>query len=231
MKKLGTAVLLGLLFVVGIVGMETQAQEDFSLKASFGVRSIRLLAETYITGLIESMHILTATADLRTGDWEQMKDLLARFEQSELSYNAWFLKPDGSYYKVETGLQSANLSDRDYYTQVMAGETTLGDLLVSRSTGRKSMILTAPIFDGASVIGALGVTLYLDDFSALLNGQLLLPEGVGFYAYRNEEPVISLHANSELLLDPLASAGILFAPGGIDVSDFLGWTFLLGTVE
>ena len=231
MKTLGITGLLGLLFVVIVTGMIVQAQEDFSLNASFGVRAIRLLAESYITGLIESMHVMTATADLRTGDWEQMKGLLAQFEASELSYNAWFLKPDGSYYKVETGLQSANLSDRDYYTRVMAGETTLGDLLVSRSTGRKSMVLTAPIYNGPSVIGALGVTLYLDDFSAFLNDQLLLPEGIGFYAYRTEDPVICIHANPALLLEPLASAGVMFATGGIDISAFLGWTFLLGTVE
>ena len=216
---------------MSVTGVVVQAQEDFSLNAAFGVRAITLLAESYLSGLIESMHIMTASADLRTGDWEQMKGLLAQFEESELSYNAWFLKPDGSYYKVETGLQSANLSDRDYYTRVMAGETTLGDLLVSRSTGRKSMILTAPIYNGPSVIGALGVTLYLDDFSALLHDQLRLPEGVGFYAYRNEDPVICVHASPDSLLEPLASAGILLASGGIEVSDFLGWTFLLGAVE
>jgi hypothetical protein len=231
MKKLGIAGMLGLVFVMGVAGMMVQAQASFCLDAPFGVRAIRLLAESHISGLIESMHVVAATADLRTGNWEQMKGLLAQFEESELSYNAWFLKPDGTYYKVETGLQSANLSDRDYYARVMAGETTLGDLLVSRSTGRKSMILTAPIYNGPSVIGALGVTLYLDDFSAFLNNRLNLPAGVGFYAYRNEDPAISLHANSDLLLEPPAAAGITLAPGGVEVSDFLGWTFLLGTVE
>lgn len=230
MKKLGTAGLLGLLLVTSVAGMVVQAQDDFSLGAAFGVRVIRNLTENYVNGLIESMHVMTATADLRTGDWDQMKSLLAQFEDSELSYNAWFLKPDGSYYKVETGLASANLSDRDYFARVMAGETTLGDLLISRSTGRKSMILTAPIYAGPSVIGALGVTLYLDDFCALINDKLRLPDGIGFYAY-DEASLISMHANPALLLEHLASAGVSLASGGIDVSDFLGWTFVLGTVE
>ena len=231
MKQLRIAGWIGLLLVMIMAGDVVQAQDDFHLDAPFGVRAIKLLAEGYIKGLIDSMHVMTASANLQTGDWNQMETLLAQFEESELSYNAWFLMTDGSYYKVGSGLATSNLSDRDYYTQVMAGETTLGDLLVSRSTGRKSMILTAPIYNGPSVIGALGVTLYLDDFSTLLNDQLLLPEGVGFYAYRNEDPTICMHANSDLLLEPLALAGINLAPGGIVVSDFLGWTFLLGTIE
>ncbi|MBU1050791.1 hypothetical protein KKG90_12285 [Candidatus Bipolaricaulota bacterium] len=231
MKKLRIAGWVGLVLVTTVAGMAVQAQDGFSLNAAFGVRAIRLFAEKSITALIESMHVMTATANLKSGDWEQMKDLVAQFEQSELSYNAWFLKPDGSYYKVGTGLATSSLSDRDYFTRVMAGETTLGDLVVSRSTGRKSMVLTAPIYNGSSVIGALGVTLYLDDFSALLVDRFRLPGELGFYAYRSTDPVISIHENPELLLESVSSAGIELAAGGIDISSFLGWTFLLGTIK
>ena len=231
MKKLGIAVTFGLLLIIGIVGSVAQAQESLYLDAPFGVRMIKQLAEAYIGGLIDAMHVMTATANMRTGDWEQMRDLLAQFEESELPYNAWFLKPDGSYYKVEGGLASANLSDRAYFAKVMAGETTLGDLVVSRSTGRKSMVLTAPIYNGPTVIGALGVTLYLDDFSYLLEDKLRLPTGVSFYGYRIEDPVVCVHPDSALLLEPVASAGITLATGGLEVSDFLGWAFILGTSE
>lgn len=229
MSKLGIVCVVGMLLAVGSIG--GGAQEDFSLSAEFGVRAIAELAETQLRGLIDAMHVMTATANLRTGDWDQMEGLLAQFEESELSYDAWFLQTDGSYYKVGTGLASANLSDRAYFARVMVGETTLGDLVVSRSTGLKSMVLTAPIINGPSVIGALGVTLYLDGFSALLIDQLQLSDGMGFYAYDEADSVICVHADPHLLLEPLASAGIAMAPGGLLVSDYLGWVFVLGTVE
>ena len=234
MKNLGIVSAFGLLLVVSIVGLTAQAQDEFHLDAPFGVRMIAQLSEAYIGGLIDAMHDMTATADLRTGDWDRMRDLLAQFEESEeseLSYNAWFLKSDGSYFKVEPGLISANLSDRAYFPKVMAGETTIGDLVVSRSTGRKSMILTAPIFNGPTVIAALGVTLYLDDFSRFLEDKLQLPEGVSFFAYRTEDLIICSHPNSDLLFEPFTSAGIKLVPGGSVVSDLLGWTFILGTIE
>jgi len=231
MKKMGVAGAFGLLLVMSIAGLTAQAQDDFCLDAPFSVHMIGQLAEAYIGGLIDAMHVMTATANLKTRDWEQMRDLLAQFELSELSYDAWFLKLDGSYYKVETGLASANLSDRAYFPRVMAGETTYGDLVISRSTGRKSMVLTAPIFNGPTIVGALGVTLYLDDFSRFLEDKLQLPEGVSFFAYRTEDPIICVHPNSSLLLEPFTSAGIALVPGGAEISDFFGWTFILGTIE
>jgi hypothetical protein len=231
MKKLKIAGVFGLLLVMGIAGVVAQAQEDLSLDVAFGVRVIARLAEAYIGGLVDAMHVMTATANLRTGDWDQMQGLLAQFQESELSYDAWFLKPDGTYYKVESGLASANLSDRGYFAKVMAGETTQNDLVVSRSTGRKSMVLTAPIFNGPTVIGALGVTLYLDDFSAFLADKVRLPESVRFYGYDTDDLVICVHSNPDLLLEPESSSGITLARGGIQISTAIGWTFVLGTAE
>jgi hypothetical protein len=92
------------------------------------------------------MHVLTATANLRTGDWDQTEELLALFQDSELSYDAWFLIRDGTYFKSGSGPASANLSDRAYFARVMAGETILDDLAVSQSTGRRSMAMTSPVF-------------------------------------------------------------------------------------
>lgn len=229
MKKLGVAGVIALMVVSFVVGIAVHGQESVSLDAAFGVRMIEKLTESAISALVDGMNVMTATANMRTGDWDQMEDLLAQFEESELSYNAWFLKTDGSYYKVGTGLASANLSDRDYFPTVMGGNATLGDLVVSRSTGRKSMILTAPVFNGPSVIGALGVTLYLDDFSAYLASKLNLPEGLSFYGYDKNAMVICVHPDASLLLEPEASSGISMAAGGHEISDLLGWGFILGT--
>ncbi len=228
MKKLRRASVIVLALALGI-GLAGAAQDAAQLNTAFGVRVIAHLAEAYIGGLVDTMHTLAATTELRSGDWPEMLDLLAQFETSKLSYDAWFLEPDGSYYKVETGLQSANLSDRAYFPKVMAGETTTGDLVVSKSTGRKSMVITVPIFDESVVIGALGVTLYLDDFSALMEDLLRLPTELGFYAYQSATGLICLHADPDRLLEPVASAGITFLPGGLQVSTSLGWTFALGT--
>ena len=228
MKRWIVGCLSMLILMVAPIG--AAAQEPDAFDGAFGVRSVAVLAETYVKCLIDAMHVMTATDEMKSGDWTRMKPLLAQFEESELSYNAWFLRPDGSYYKVATDLATANLADRTYFPRVMSGETTLGDLVLSRSTGRKSMVLTAPVDVGGQIIGALGVTLYLDDFSNLLNSKLQFPAGISFYAH-NEIGEISLHTNPARLLEPIASAAVQLMPGGLEVTEFLGWTFVLGTNE
>jgi len=199
--------------------------------AAFAVRAIAALAESYVGGLVESMHTLAATEELRAGNWDRMVNLLATFEESALTYDSWFLLPDGAYYKVETGLQSANLSDRAYFAAVMGGEATLGDLVHSRSTGRKSMVLTVPVRDDDRIIGALGVTLYLEELGALLANAVRLPVTIGFYATGQDGRVSLCPSNPEMLLEAGSTVPINRAVGGIQISAPLGWTFVLGTFE
>jgi hypothetical protein len=231
MMKRGIVYAVGLLLMLGIVAPGALAMEGLSFNAAFGVRAIAELSESLIGGLLDAMHVVAASSDVQSGDWEQMRNLLIQFEQSELTYDAWFLLPDGSYYKAKSGLAEANLADRAYFSRVMAGETTMDDLVISRSTGRKSLVLTVPVTRDSTVIGAVGVTLYLDAFSALLSDKLRLSREIGFYAYQAGSGLICAHTDAESLLEPVQSAGITMAAGGLQVSDFLGWDFVLGTFE
>jgi len=230
MRRRKTMIVLLLALTVGSGVSLSGEFEPLAFDASFAVRTIAALTEAYIGGLGESMRALASTAELRGADWEGMRDLLCAFEDSMLPYDAWFLLPDGSYYKPDSGLQSGNLSDRGYFARVMAGEATIGDLVHSRSTGRKSMVLTVPIEQGEAVVGALGVTLYLEEFCLLLADRLRLPMEVGFYA-SNADRVLALHSDPSRLLEPESEAGIATAQGGIHVSSQLEWVFFLGTTE
>jgi hypothetical protein len=225
MKKMRMIGVVGVALLIGSLSAGASW-----LDPAVGVSAAAALVEAHVSWLLDSMHVVTAANELKSGDWETMKSLLGQFEESTVSYNAWFLKPDGSYYKVATGLASANLSDRAYFAKVMAGETTLGDLVVSRSTGRKSMVLTAPIEIGGVVIGALGVTLYLDDFVALIVDSLDLPADLVLYAY-DASGQMALHSDVELLLEDVSSAGVDSESAVSTVSELLGWTFVLGPSE
>ena len=217
--------------VLGLSVMGCAQGADLCLDAAYGATAVATLADTLVGGLVDAMQTMTATSELQSGVWETMRPLIGQFEMSSrLTYNAWFLRPDGTYFKVATGLASANLSDRTYFAPVMAGEMTVGDLVVSRSTGRKSMILTAPIERDGQIIGALGVTLYLAEFSGLLLDGLVLPEGAGIYA-TSADGQITVHGDPALLLEDQSQSGIEAALRGSVLSDLLGWTFALGWVS
>jgi len=188
------------------------------------------LTDAHVGNLFFMLGVLASTADVQVGVWSGMQELLAQFELLPISFNVWYLLPDGGYYKVATGLTGSNLSDRDYFPRVMAGEATIGDLVISKSTGRKSMVMTVPIERGGEVVGALGATVYLDDLSDLILGALDLPQDVVLFAH-TPTGEITLCADADLLL---ANAGRIGFDSATDVtarSSFLNWTFVLAAAS
>jgi len=94
----------------------------------------------------------------------------------------WFVRPDGTYFASAAGLADPKLSDRAYFPKLMAGEGVCGELVISKSTGKKSVILAVPVRQGERVVGGLGASIFVDDLSRLLNERLKLPPGSLFYA-------------------------------------------------
>ena len=156
-----------------------------------------------------------------------MQELLAEFELLPISFNIWYLLPDGNYYKVASGLTGKNLSDRAYFPIVMAGEATIGDLVVSKSTGRKSMVMTVPIERSGEIVGALGATVYLDDLADLVLATVDLPEGVVLFAH-TPTGEITMHPDSDLLLESANGLDYDGPSAARANSSLLDWTFVLG---
>ncbi len=188
------------------------------------------LTETYVEGLIRTMVVLAATAPVKADDWDGMFGLLEAFQEASLPMATWFLLPDGSYYTVDEGEASANLSDRAYFPVVMSGQIATGYFLVSRSTGKVSMVSAVPVTSDGRVVGALGVSLFLDSFSAAIGEDLALPEGVVFYA-ATPEGQIALHSDPDLLQADVSEAGVIVEDTATAVSSLLGWTFGVGPTE
>ena len=188
------------------------------------------LAETYVEGLIRTMVVLTATAPVKAGTWDGMFNLLETFEEASLPMATWFLLPDGSYYTVDAGLASANLSDRDYFPVVMSGRIATGYFVVSRSTGRVSMVTAVPVTSDGEIVGALGVSLFLDSFSRVIAEDLALPDGVLFHA-ATPDGQIALHSDPDLLQADVSEAGTVAEDTATLVSPLLRWTFGVGPAD
>jgi hypothetical protein len=198
--------------------------------AEVGVSAAIGLAETYVEGLIRTMVVLAATAPVKAGHWDEMFDLLETFQQASLPMATWFVLPDGSYHTVDGGKSSANLSDRAYFPVVMSGRIATGYVVVSRSTGRVSLVTVVPVMSNAQVIGALGVSLFLDTFSAAIAEDLALPESVVFYAVTPEEQIV-LASDLALLQADASEVRVIVEETATTVSHLLGWTFGVGPAE
>ncbi len=177
------------------------AGPTLTIDARIAVSAAVALADAHIQGVARSLELLAATEEVRSGKWENMVGLLTRFKEGQIPAVVFYALPDGSYYTVEKGKTDQNIEDRAYFPKVMAGEKTIGDLVVSRSTGKKVMVATAPIKNEGKAIGALGVALHLDRLSEILARELQLPPNMVLYAIDGKQGATALHSVTRLIFE------------------------------
>jgi len=194
------------------------------MDTKIGVSALVALADSHISSYANALEALAMTQEVQSGNWEEMVGLLKNVEQAQVPGTMWFVLPDGSYSTVAQGKTDKNLSDRSYFPGLMAGNKVLGDVVFSKSTGKKSLIAASPVVRDGKVIGGLGVSIFLDDLSKTLVKELGLSEDMVFYATTDTGDVV-LHSDVQLITQekPVLSQEVVF-----ETSPLTGWRFALG---
>jgi hypothetical protein len=166
--------------------------------------------QSALTGLVDenlshvrhTLELLAQCAEVRSGKWETMQGIIKAAQLSSLPQAVWFVFPDGSYCTAEHGLVSQKLNDRPYFPGLMAGQRVMGDLVVSRSTGKKSIIVAVPVQHSGRVIGGVGASIFVDDLSQALNSTLKAPDDIVFYGL-SQSGLTAFHRDPKLdFVDP-----------------------------
>ncbi|MEN6373108.1 MAG: hypothetical protein ABFD64_13975 [Armatimonadota bacterium] len=165
--------------------------------------SLMSISDGHLQDIENSLKTLAGTEEARTLDWNKIKGPLARVEQRSVPAAMWFSLPDGAYWTVEQGHVSENLSDRPYFPRLLAGKDVIGDLVVSKSTGKAVAIVAVPVMKNGAVIGMLGSSVYLDKLGSLLEKEMALDKTMIFYSF-NSEPLVGLDWDPQLIfLEPM----------------------------
>jgi hypothetical protein len=222
-KKVISIVGVCLALLVAALGCGGNKETD-KMDIKMGVSALVALADSHIASYVNSMEALAMTQEVQSGDWDEMVSLLAMVEQAQVQGTMWFVLPDGSYFTVEMGKTNLNLSDRAYFPRLMAGNNVLGDLVISKSTGKKSLIAAVPVKREGEVIGGLGTSIFLDGLSTTLAEELQLPDDMVFYATTTDNKE-ALHSDTELILaeNPDLPKHVVS-----ETSPLTGWRFALG---
>lgn len=227
---------------------ETPQQVD----ARVALHGIRALAEWRLRDVAGALSVIAATDAAKSGAWDNMKGLLQALGATNIPANAiWFVRPDGFYYSVELGFTNLNLSDRSYFPGLMAGQTVLGTLVISRSSGKRSVIVAQPVRNGNQVIGGVGVSYSVDQLSQEIDQTMQLPAAAVFYALDGSGQT-ALHRSPTLMFEYPSDMGsetlkaaveqMLSQPSGtveyvfqnmrktvlFERSAVLGWVFAVG---
>lgn len=212
--------LVSLLTAVGCGGNKSSA----TLDTRVGVSALTALADSHIAGYLNPLETLAMTQEIQSGDWQQMVSLLRKVEQGGVPATVWFVLPDGSYFTVDQGKTSQNLSDRAYFPGLMAGRNAIGDIVISKSTGKISVVVAVPVMKEGKVIGGLGAAIFLVDLSNILSRELGLPGNSVFYAITDAGQV-ALNSDTAMIMaqNPTLSQNVQW-----QTSRLTGWRFALG---
>jgi hypothetical protein len=258
-KKIASVVVLFLMVSMPAMAAESgSAAQDGNGVSTTELRlllnSFVALGEGHVEHVLRGLKLMSVTGEVQSGKWEDMKPILAEFGKSGIKAAAvWFVQPDGSYYTVGKGLTEFNLRDRPYFPRLMSGEEVAGDLVISKSTGKRTAIVAVPVKRKGKIIGAVGASLSVEEISRMLDEKMALPENMVFYAL-DASGQTSLHRNAALLFAYPSDMGsrsltekvreMLSKPEGALSYEFegkrrvvfrkshlTGWTFAVGLVS
>ena len=176
-----------------------------TVDADLALHAFQSLADGHLQKLADLLHLVAATEDARSAEWERIRGPLAQVAAMSVPAVFWFAKPDGGYWTVADGRAAGKLSDRAYFPRLLAGQTVLGELVVSRSTSRNTAVVAVPVrASDDAVVGALGASVYLDRLGEIVRGELGgLPPGCVFFAI-DSRPMGALHSDPEMIFtDPM----------------------------
>lgn len=139
-------------------------------------------------GIRSELATLAESPEAKSGDWGAIEPRLLEASQRAPAPGAWFyILPDGSYYRAGEGLTGISLADRPYFEGLFDDNPVAGFPLESRSTGEKSAFFAVPVkSDDGAVIGAVGMSLFLNSWQSTIGRALKLPAQVTWFVINRD---------------------------------------------
>lgn len=208
LRFLGVLACGGALVLAASVGHAQERQAvtptAVGVDGRIALHALMSLGDTHLRNVANTLAMVAATDVARSADWDRIRQPLTEAARLNVQAVHWFALPDGSYWTLQEGRASATLADRPYFPRLLAGQTVIGDLVVSRATGTSAAIVAVPVRgqDGA-VVGALGASVQLDSLSRQIRREMHLQPDQIFYTL-DATPIVGLHSDPGIIfLHPL----------------------------
>ncbi|MCM2280168.1 MAG: hypothetical protein NDJ89_19025 [Oligoflexia bacterium] len=173
------------------------------IDATVALAALTSLGDGHLSKLAATLGVLARSPEARSAEWDKLREPLAAAARDNVEALNWFALPDGSYWSVQNGQETGNLSDRAYFPRLLRGETVIGELVVSKATGKSSAIVAVPVRRGSEVVGALGASVFLDKLSAQIERELGLDDTMIFYSF-DAKPTVALDWDPAIIFaDPM----------------------------
>lgn len=129
------------------------------------------------------------------------RDAIIKYLQKESQRNPLYLRflvadtAGNTYYTNGT---TANITDRPFFQQAMAGKAGVSDPVISKVDGKMVVVVTSPIKKDGKIVGVLGGTVTIDD---LIKRVMEIKVGKSGYAVVHQsDGLVIIHRDKDLIL-------------------------------
>lgn len=147
---------------------------------------------------LERLKNISISIDMVEDNWPEIKSALSENSKSRINSLSWFALPDGHYYTVDKNKVSANLSSREYFSEVLKGNPVMGYPVIGKTSGKKSLVVAYPVFREKQVVAILGTSFFVNDIRKFLLKYVNNKSQEVFYIL-NEEAMTILDSSDPLL--------------------------------
>lgn len=232
----------------------TAPKSDVMVDGRIALASLMALSDGHLRKILDSLAWLATTPEARSGEWRKIQKPLAEVASKNIEATYWFALPNGTYWTLEVGQAPGNLTDREYWPRLMAKQSVVGDLVVSKSTGKNVAIVAVPILHAnGRITGVIGTSVHLDKLTERLKQEMQIASPLIFYAV-DAKPLGALNSDVSLIFtEPKKFSGemsqvfdemLSHQEGMIQYqfrgrtrrvlyrkSPFVGWWYALGVAE
>jgi diguanylate cyclase (GGDEF)-like protein len=123
------------------------------------------------------LEIYANTQLVQQGSWEtKLNYLRTELQKRDNNYFFFFIADQDGDYSTTIKAEAGNIRNRDYFKQVLNGETIISDPIISKSTDKPIIVIASPI--NANNLSLLGASIEIKDLSSYINRYTNNEEGI-----------------------------------------------------
>ena len=169
-----------LISVSGYLKAQEVISSDIEELSKGKAEKIVTVVEDKLTLWKSQIQELSQTNMAKDMNFEEFQNYVSQRKDVFGGYEMLFTADAKGNFNATTGA-TGSIADRDYFPKAMKGETTVGDPVVSKSTGKAIIVIAAPIKDAmGSVIGMVGATIELTNLTDIVNAEKFGKTGYAF---------------------------------------------------
>ncbi|MFB6366294.1 methyl-accepting chemotaxis protein [Paenibacillus elgii] len=176
------------------------------------VVSTATLIDQYISQRMTEMKILASTTDIRSNDAAAKNKFLKNFTESTKVFDGNTFISSNGIVTADTNEASVgvNLGERPFFKNGLQGNSTYTEVLLAKTTGKRSIIVATPVKDAnnSTVIGVLTGLVNFEGFMDKYVKPLMINDGEGYPIVVDSSGIIQLHPVKELIGKSAAESGI-----------------------